>query len=60
MKRYEHLGPGLHRIGPEPYAFVYNPARGQRLTFIDINGEQFTGEVSDFTEIDGVITLEIQ
>lgn len=42
--------PGLHRTGPEPYAFVFNPTKGQRLSFIGEDGEVFTGTVADFTE----------
>lgn len=49
---YEYLGPGLHRIGPEPFAFVFNPAVGQKVTFVGLDGRAITGIVTDFTEDD--------
>ena len=56
---FNELGPGLHRVGPAPYDFVYNPAKGQRVTFIGLDGRQFTGTVVDFTDDDDIqLTIE--
>lgn len=42
--------PGLHKVGPEPYAYVFNPTKGQRLTFVGLDVATFTGTVTDFSE----------
>lgn len=42
--------PGLHRIGPNPWDFEYNPAKGQRIGVVDVDGKTFYGTVSDFVE----------
>lgn len=50
MFDFEELGPGLHRVGPAAYDFVYNPAKGQKVTFVGIDGSEFTGTIKDFTQ----------
>lgn len=42
--------PGLHRIGPAPYDYVFNPAKGQILSFVGRDGTVYTDIVSDFSE----------
>ena len=57
----EELGPGLHRVGPAPYDYVYNPAEGQRVGSI-VDGELHMGTVTGFVEdkATGSITLTVQ
>lgn len=59
MKGYEALGPGLHRIGPYAWDFVYNPAKGQVVTVV--HGDFImTGVIADFDEApDGQLRLTI-
>ena len=47
---YEDLGPGLHRVGPEPWAFVYNPAKGQLLSIQLSDGSLYTDVITEFTK----------
>lgn len=42
--------PGLHRVGPNPWDYEYNPAKGQRVGFVDIDGNLMLGTVADFVE----------
>jgi hypothetical protein len=41
---------GLHRVGPNPWDFEYNPGIGQRVSFVDARGNVHTGTVTDFEE----------
>ena len=49
MKGYEDLGPGLHRIGPEPWDFAFNPARGLRVSVVLSDGQLRTSVITDCT-----------
>lgn len=49
-KRYEHLGPGLHKVGPAPYDYVFNPAEGMKVSAVLTNGQIVTGIVTDVAE----------
>lgn len=55
----EALGPGVHKVGANPWDYVYNPAVGQTMTFVNVDGTSLTGTITDFTENDetGVIQL---
>lgn len=48
--RCDTKAPGLHQIGPAPYDYVYNPAKGQRITVVGVDDQTFTGTVTDYTE----------
>lgn len=52
---------GLNRIGPNPWDYEYNPAKGQRVTFIDLDGTSLTGVITDFVEDeqDGTLSLTV-
>lgn len=43
--------PGLHRIGPEPWDFVYIPAKDQKIAFVGLDATVRTGTVAS-AEID--------
>lgn len=45
-----HLNPGLHRTGPNPWDFEFNPAKGMKVAFVDVDGRRFDGTISDFQE----------
>ncbi len=45
----EELGPGLHKTGDQPWDYVYNPAKGQRVGSVGLDGVLHTGTVTDFT-----------
>lgn len=55
------LGPGLHKTGPAPYDWVFNPAEGLPVA-VDIDGELTEGVISAFTEDEdsGEITLTVE
>lgn len=61
-ERREALGPGLHKVGENPWDYVYNPAVGQKVTFVDVDGTRLTGTITDFTEDDetGELQMEVQ
>lgn len=50
--------PGLHQVGPNPWDYEYNPAKGQRIGFVGVDGELHRGIVTDFSEYD--VTGEIR
>lgn len=50
--------PGLHKVGPEPWAYVFNPAKGQKLSFVSKDGRVFTGTVADFSEDEETVELK--
>jgi hypothetical protein len=58
----DDLGPGLHKVGPAPYDYVYKPANGQRLSFVDEDGHVYAGTVADVVEDEetGATTLTLQ
>jgi hypothetical protein len=58
----EELGPGLHKVGENPWDYVYNPAEGQRVTFVDLDGTAISGTVTAFTKdrSDGALQLEVE
>lgn len=62
MKGYEDLGPGLHKVGPKPYDYVFNPSVGQRVIFVGPDGREFRGAISDYIEDDdtGELTLAME
>lgn len=53
--------PGLHRVGPNPWDYEYNPAEGQRVSFVDLDGTTLSGVITAFTEDDetGELQLEV-
>ena len=51
-ERERELGPGLHKVGPEPYDYVYNPEWGQKVSFIGTDGKMVTGHISVVYEDD--------
>jgi len=63
-KRGEHddLGPGLHQVGPAPYDYVFNPAKGQRITCVSPTGRTVTGTVTNVEEDkeSGEVRLTVQ
>lgn len=46
----DDLGPGLHQVGSAPYDYVFNPAKGQRVSFVGKDGGMVTGTVTDYTQ----------
>lgn len=54
--------PGLHRVGPNPWDYEYNPAKGQRVGFKYLDGEVLYGTVTDFVEDEdsGEIRLTVE
>lgn len=58
----EELGPGLHKVGDEPWDYVYNPAKGQRISSVGLDGELHTGVITDFVRnrSTGEISLTVE
>jgi len=58
----ENKNPGLHKIGPAPYDYVYNPAKGQKVSFVGIDGHVYTGTVTNVGENEetGEIKVTVQ
>ena len=38
--------PRLHKTGPNPWDYEYNPVVGQKVTFVGVNGEELTDTIS--------------
>lgn len=53
-----HLNPGLHRTGPNPWDFEYNPREGELLSIQLASGELMTGVITEVVE--GKETGEMQ
>jgi hypothetical protein len=43
----EELGPGLHKVGEQPWDYVYNPAEGQKVSAVGLDGHMYTGTITD-------------
>jgi len=58
----ENKTPGLHKVGPAPYGYVYNPSNGQKVSFVDKDGHVYAGTVTnvDENEETGEINLTVQ
>jgi hypothetical protein len=50
--RERELGPGLHRVGPDPWDFVFNPEVGMKMRVVGVNGKEFDTVISAVDEDD--------
>lgn len=57
----EEKQPGLHKVGPNPWDYEFNPAKGMKIASVGLDGEIHHGIITDFDENEatGELTLTV-